>query len=60
MGTLDISMNPGVKLEKISDYDRSDLIPKTNKDIPQMIQAFKDEISKVSNSRIKLVFVFSF
>ena len=53
MGTLDISMNPGVKLEKISDYDRSDLIPKTNNDIPQMIQAFKDEISKVSNPHIK-------
>ena len=53
MGTLDISMNPGIKLEKISDYDRNDLIPKTNKDVPQMIQTLKDEISKVSNPHIK-------
>ena len=53
MGTLDISMNPGIKLEKIIDYDRNDLIPKTNKDVPQMIQTLKDEISKVSNPHIK-------
>ena len=53
MENLDIAMNPGVKLEKILDYDIDDFIPKTSKDIPQMIQSLKDEISKISDPHIK-------
>ena len=40
--------------EKVTDYDTpEDFLVKTDKDIPQMLQSLKDEISNISNPHIK-------
>ena len=43
----------GNVLEKLADYDSADYMRRTDKDIPQMIEKLKDEISKISNPHIK-------
>ena len=49
-----ISINqPGNVLEKSENYDSADYMRKTDKDIPQMIEKLKEEVSKISNPHIK-------